>query len=461
MKKEKKKKHPSPQSSVEPLTDEEVSMLKSAMAAREVDRSTLPSTDNSDAAKVRRFIKKNKIFTVSCVVLCVFIVTLLTVLGVVSVRNALANRVNTDDFTVMIGDEVFTVKYKTAMRGDVLYVDMYKIAAYAELTKTGKTDNVKFTASPTQYLRFENDSEFAVINGALVEMDGKAVVNRDVCEIPLSFLSAVLGKDNGLRITLDTATNTIKVVRRMYKTKDKNAIDPVEIMFYSDSFNIIQSIKRPTEEEPEFEYSIDVAAYLDNIDPANASDYLVLANKQTPLGEDYKPTDLKELECRTNKEMYLREDAERALCAMMLAMNADGITDVFVTSAYRSYSYQVGLFDKYVNQHMAEGMSREEAEAAAAEYSAKAGTSEHQTGLCLDFMTEDMSSLDESFEKTAAFAWLSRNAHKYGFILRYAEDKVDVTGYKYEPWHYRFVGRTAATEIYQSDLCLEEYLALN
>ena len=232
-------------------------------------------------------------------------------------------------------------------------------------------------------------------------------------------------------------------------------------MFYSDSFNIIQSIKRPTEEEPEFEYSIDVAAYLDNIDPSNASDYLVLANKQTPLGEDYKPTDLKRLECRTNKEMYLREDAERALCAMMLAMNADGITDVYVTSAYRSYSYQVGLFDKYVNQHMAEGMSREEAESAAAEYSARAGTSEHQTGLCLDFMTEDMSSLDESFEKTAAFAWLSRNAHKYGFILRYAEDKVDVTGYKYEPWHYRFVGRTAATEIYQSDLCLEEYLALN
>ena len=459
MKKEKKKKQT--QSSVEPLTDEEINMLKSAMASRAVDRSTLPSTDNSDAAKIRRFIKKNKTFTAACVILCVFIVALLVILGVMAVRNALANRVNTDDFTVMIGDEVFTVKYETAMHGDVIYVDMYKIASYAELTKTGRTDNVKFTASPTQYLRFENDSEFAVINGALVEMDGKAVVNRDVCEIPLSFLSAVLGKDNGLRITLDTSTNTIKVVRRMYKSNNKEAIDPVEIIFHSDSFNIIQSIKRPDEAASDFEYSIDISAYINSIAPENDGEYLILANKQTPLGEDYKPTDLKKLECRTNKEMYLREDAARALYAMMLAMNADGITDVFVTSAYRSYSYQVGLFDKYVNGHMAEGMSREEAEAAASEYSARAGTSEHQTGLCLDFMTEDMSGLDESFEDTVAFAWLSENAHKYGFILRYAEDKVDVTGYKYEPWHYRFVGRTAATEIHQSNLCLEEYLALN
>ena len=76
-------------------------------------------------------------------------------------------------------------------------------------------------------------------------------------------------------------------------------------------------------------------------------------------------------------------------------------------------------------------------------------------------MTDDMSNLDESFENTAAFRWLSENAHKFGFILRYMENKVDVTGYKYEPWHYRFVGRTAAAEIYNSGLCLEEYLTLN
>ena len=464
-KKEKKKKITPIADAPDPLSEEEIAMIKATMAARDVDRSTLPSHDNSDAAKVRRFVKSNKLFTTACIVLALFVVVLTVLLSVVFINRSRENKVNRDDFTVMIGDQVFTVKYKTAMREDVLYIDMYRIAKYAELTKTGTVSNVKFTAAPDQYLRFENESEFAVINGALVEMEGKATVNKDVCEIPFNFLVQVLGKNNqnGLRITLDTETNTIKVARRMYKSNDKDVINPVEIVFYSDSFSIIQAINRPEKgNEPQFEYSIDVSAYLDNIDPENTEEYLVLANKTSPLGEDYAPDDLIQIECRTNKTIYLRRDAANALYAMMLDMTANGITDVFVTSAYRSYSYQVGLFEKYVNDHMKkDGLTREEAEAAALEYSARPGTSEHQTGLCIDFMTDDMHDLDESFEDTAAFRWLSENAHKYGFILRYEEDKVDTTGYKYEPWHYRFVGRTAATEIYNSNLCLEEYLELN
>lgn len=468
MKKEKKKKATPPTvDAPEPLSEEEIAMVKASMAARDVDRSTLPSSDDSDVAKVRRFIKKNKIFTVACVVLSMFVVALLVLLTVVAVNRALKNKVNTDDFTVIIGNQTYTVKYKSAMRDDILYIDMYKIAEYAELTKTGKVDNVKFTAAPTQYLRFEDQSEFAVINGAMVEMEGKATVNKEVCEIPFDFLVAVLGKgnQNGLRVLLDTDTNTIKITRRMYAPDDNDVITPVEILFYPDSFNIIQSIQRlPAKEETDFEYSIDVSHFLPNIAPENAEDYLILANKQNPLGESYSPSDLTNLECRTweGEKHLLRHDAANALYAMMLAMSADGITDIFVTSSYRSYSYQVGLFDMYVNGHMGEGMTREEAEAAALEYSAKPGTSEHQTGLCLDFTTKSVGGrLDETFENTDAFRWLSENAYKYGFILRYEEDKVDTTGYQYEPWHYRFVGRTAATEIYNSDLCLEEYLALN
>jgi D-alanyl-D-alanine carboxypeptidase len=181
------------------------------------------------------------------------------------------------------------------------------------------------------------------------------------------------------------------------------------------------------------------------------------------LGSDYKPSDLSLLECRTasGRKLYLRKDAARAVEAMMLAMKAEGITDVSVTSAFRAYSRQEELFEGYVANHMSEGMSEDEAIEAALEYSAKPGTSEHQTGLCLDFITDNMTDLDESFENTAAFRWLSENAYKYGFILRYPEDKVDLTGYKYEPWHYRFVGRTTATEIRNSSLCFEEYLELN
>ena len=100
--------------------------------------------------------------------------------------------------------------------------------------------------------------------------------------------------------------------------------------------------------------------------------------------------------------------------------------------------------------------------AEASKTSARAGESEHQTGLCFDFITKWMNgNLDERFETTLAFAWLKENAHLYGFILRYPADKVAETEYSYEPWHYRFVGRKAAVEIYHSGMCLEEYLALN
>ena len=106
-------------------------------------------------------------------------------------------------------------------------------------------------------------------------------------------------------------------------------------------------------------------------------------------------------------------------------------------------------------------MSREDAKKVVLSYSAYPGTSEHQTGLCVDFITEEMGGdLTVAFEGTQAFAWLSENAHKFGFILRYPKEKESVTGYTYEPWHYRFVGREAATDIHLASLTLEEYLNL-
>lgn len=442
-----------------PLTEDELRILRASVESEKVDRSKLPHYDNSGKAKLFRYVKNNKVFAAICIVLALCMVTLLVLCTVFAIRKAVESRGNTDDYTIIIGDTIYTQKYNLAVRNGVLYVDMYKIAEYAEMTRTGSTSSVKFTASEDQYLRFENGSDTAVINGCMVELGGTAVVNADVCEIPYQFLVKVLGSGNGLKLKLNTETNTLKVTRMMYETEDDDVYIPVDIIFYTDSFNIIMSIQRTVETEDEYDYSIDVSAFLSSID----SEYLILANKESVLGSSYVPDALTQLTCKTasGRTMYLCYDAATSLYAMMLAMSADGITDVYVTSAYRSYSYQLSLFQKYVDSHMAEGMTEEQAIAAALEYSAQAGTSEHQTGLCLDFMTDDMNDLDESFENTAAFEWLSENAYKYGFILRYPKDKVDITGYKYEPWHYRFVGRTTATEIYNSGLCLEEYLELN
>ncbi len=456
-----KKKNPSPENQLSP---EEMSMLKQSIEGEQVDRSRLPHFDNSDRARLWRGIKKNKIFTAAIALLIVCAVALAAV-GIFFIERAISSRPNTDDFTLVIGEDTYTLKYEDAMRGEVLYVDMYKIAEYAGLVRTGSTDRVKFTADERNYLRFENKSDTAVINGALVNLGGVARVNAEVCEVPFDFLLKAFGqsKSGGMSLTLNRDTNTIRINRRMYETDKKDVFEPVEILFHTDGFSIIQAINY-AKEEIVYEYAIDVSEYLKYIDPENSEDYLVLANKETPVGEDDAPTDLTTVKCRAkNNDLELRLAAERALYAMMLEMQSEGIKNTLVTSAYRDYAYQKRLFDGYVKKHMdRDGMSEDEAIAAALEYSARPGTSEHQTGLCIDFITTEMGGvLDEDFENYDAYRWLSANAYKYGFILRYPEDKIDVTGYKYEPWHYRFVGRTVATEIYTSGLCLEEYLKLN
>ena len=449
---------------VRPLDDGELRLVRASVAEDRKNRRRLTYYDNSDKAKLIRMGKRHKYVSAMLITLAVTVAIVIAALGVWGVAAVVNEIKSKSDYTYIIGDQTYTEKYKIMNRDGVVYVDMYKIADYTGMIRTGKVNDVKFTTDVGHYLRFEDGSSLAVINGSLVELGGTAVVNAQVCEIPFEFLAKAIGKNNGLKLTLNTTTNTVRVRRLMYEPDENKVIKPVEILFSPDAFSIIDAIIRPAEDVI-YEYTIDVSPFLDSIDPPEIGKYLVLANKENPLGKDYQAPDLTELsrvETANNRKMYLCADAETALYLMMLDMRACGISDCYVTSAYRSYSYQVDLFEGYVKGHMEnEGMTREEAEAAALEYSARPGTSEHQTGLCIDFMTSTMTELDESFEDTDAFRWLSENAYKYGFILRYPEDKVDTTGYKYEPWHYRFVGRTVAAEIHASDMCLEEYLKLN
>jgi D-alanyl-D-alanine carboxypeptidase len=184
--------------------------------------------------------------------------------------------------------------------------------------------------------------------------------------------------------------------------------------------------------------------------------------------------------------MSLESRAAQALYAMLDEMKAAGVSDISVTSAYRSYEYQTSTYNGWVKEEMKAPISDDayrvlgqeyikmnylekkiyslnlaDAQKVAQSYSALPGQSEHQTGLCVDFITSEMNGdLTEAFEDTEAFAWLAQNAYKFGFILRYPKGKEDITGYTYEPWHYRFVGREAATDIYNGGTTLEQYLQL-
>lgn len=140
---------------------------------------------------------------------------------------------------------------------------------------------------------------------------------------------------------------------------------------------------------------------------------------------------------------------------MMDDCRAAGL-EPYITSSFRSWDKQVQLFNNKVSRVTAQGSNDPMTDAA--KEVAIPGTSEHQLGLALDIVDKNHPALDSSQEDTDVQKWLMENSWKYGFILRYPEGKSEITGIIYEPWHYRYVGKEAAKDIYKQGLCLEEYL---
>jgi D-alanyl-D-alanine carboxypeptidase len=131
-----------------------------------------------------------------------------------------------------------------------------------------------------------------------------------------------------------------------------------------------------------------------------------------------------------------------------------------VCSSYRTQEYQEGLFQNRIDRYVKEGYSVEEATGLAGQSVAVPGTSEHQLGLALDIVDNRNWELDESQADMPTQQWLMENSWRYGWILRYPNEKSAITGIIYEPWHYRYVGKTIAKEIYDLGICLEEYLQM-
>lgn len=129
-----------------------------------------------------------------------------------------------------------------------------------------------------------------------------------------------------------------------------------------------------------------------------------------------------------------------------------------ILSSYRAWSEQEKMYEEKVSELMAQGLDREAAEASAKSHAAVPGTSEHQLGLAVDIVDEEYTALDETQADTETQQWLMENSWRYGFILRYPEGKSNITGVAYEPWHYRYVGLTAAQQIFELDITLEEYV---
>lgn len=172
----------------------------------------------------------------------------------------------------------------------------------------------------------------------------------------------------------------------------------------------------------------------------------VLVNKNNKLHENYIPDDLEYIDIKYSYEnKQLKKEAKENFERLSSDALALGYR-VVATSAYRPYDYQKDLYEYYV---------KEKGQSYADLCSARPGHSEHQTGLAVD--VEGSNRSYDDFEDAIEFDWMKENAHKYGFILRYPKGKEKITGFKYEPWHYRYVGIEVATYIYEKDITLEEY----
>lgn len=179
---------------------------------------------------------------------------------------------------------------------------------------------------------------------------------------------------------------------------------------------------------------------------------LALVNPWNPLSKDHTITltQLKNGQA-VDKRCY------PALQDMMDACRAAGL-EPLICSSYRTQEKQERLFENKVSQFLAKGLSQDAARAEAAKVVALPGTSEHQLGLAVDIVDTGYQLLDDAQAHTPVQQWLLEHCWEYGFILRYPKDKETVTGIIYEPWHYRYVGKEHAKAIYDSGLCLEEYL---
>lgn len=205
----------------------------------------------------------------------------------------------------------------------------------------------------------------------------------------------------------------------------------------------------------EYDFSADLSEYEEFMDPSDRDAYMMLVNYDHVLSPAYIPSDLTEIPTRSGREIQkMRYTAAMALIALLKEADANGITDISVTSGWRSYNTQVWLLENQVEKYK-KTMSEEEAYALAVTEVAIPGTSEHQSGLAVDM--HNLAYADQSFSESESAGWLAENCFKFGFILRYPPDKTEITRISFEPWHFRFVGRYHASRMHELGFCLEEY----
>ncbi|MBQ7170835.1 MAG: M15 family metallopeptidase, partial [Clostridia bacterium] len=281
---------------------------------------------------------------------------------------------------------------------------------------------------------------------------GAAYRDDDRVLIPVDYINANIG---GLSAEYDEAKRILSVTRdKLSASTPKRPVydeiclfvqpaAPLAPIFASDDIPGLDNLL----------FKAELTDYEDAMDPLDTRDaYLELVNSSHPLSSDTRPTDLVDLaahDCLYSVKQ-LRAVPARALTALFLEAAANGIENLKVRYGFLGY-YDQSYFHEFYQTRKAD----------IATLAAAPGEAEYQTGLCVEM--DDLSGKGDyelsDFAASETFFWLRDNAWKFGFILRYPEGKEEITGYPFEPWHFRYVGRYHAYQIYTKGMCLEEYVA--
>ncbi len=417
-------------------------------------------------------------------VICLVIFAILAVLtaAVYTIHFAASPDGVPDKVKYAFGDKGAVVR--TADTGSVFkngytYVCFNDVADFLGMAVTGDMESMRFVLyeessdvgsegdGSEDSVTFMMDSRTVVINTQKMTLPSESFLFGEEVWVSTDFIEDFV---DGLTVTADGKTISVTRIKDEALSTDEETVYLEVSLKLKESSPIPGSGEGESDKEesitftpmPEITFTTDLSAYETYMDPEETAEYLMLVNGGNPLDGGHIPADLTDI-AATRKDgretEQMREYAAKALEALYAEMYAAGYTDVSVMSGYRSFATQDYLHNDYILQEMAADptLSWEQASQIVLTYSVPAGTSEHQTGLCVDM--HNLASADVSFASQGAYTWLCENAWKFGYILRFPEGKTGHTGVSFEPWHWRYVGRSAAWEITSAGLCLEEYLS--
>lgn len=377
------------------------------------------------------------------------------------------------NITVDLGDTVNKSESKTYYtHNGKMYVNFSELAIKCELTVTGSETEQTFIVSESgEYIKVSVSSDTAIINGESAKMPDVAILRDTDIWLCVDFVS---GAVNGVDVKYDIEKKILSVKRKEMNasTPDNPIYEPISFKYYAagpldtitdNGIGSATSTPSDTTQTPPT-FKSDLSKYEQYMNPTDPDQFMILVNKENKLSQDYAPTDLTLLykAAGTTAKYKMVYTAAMAFEAMVKEAAEYGYR-IVPKSGYRSYNTQVNTFQNWLNYEINNAKKKDPTlsdtqaynigYSIASRYSAPAGASEHQLGLAID-----VNELEETFGNTAEGKWLAENCYKFGFILRYPKDKTDITGYDYEPWHFRFVGRYHATKMHELGMCHEEYI---